>query len=396
MKKIGLAIIALFMFLNILSIPKSANAASASGIDVSVVLHVGDTVNLAAGYPKVNWSVAELNGSATDKAVVTSTGVVTALKPGTVKVIATASDGTTYTGEILITILGDVVEKPTAVLNGTANVYPGGSFDLTYGLRYVAGGIYAQDITLTFDPEKLEFDSAVSLKDKMISVVDISKQTGKVRILAASLGEENANAANGDLIKLHWKVKSAAKPGTAGVQLTNVVVSNGEGVETSLSTENHSEIVIQSTPVNKQALLDLIVQAQDKYDTAVEGTLPGQYKSGSKATLLTAIDAAKTVANSSSSTQPDVDTAVTALTAALQTFADALNPKPPVVPGDQNGDQKVSIGDIALIAAAYGKSDKDADWDLYKDRDISGDGIIDIVDLAAVARIILDDYLASN
>lgn len=396
MKKVGLAIIALFVFLNLISIPKSADAAGATGIDVSVVLKVGDTINLAAGYPKVNWSVTELNGSATDKAAVSNTGVVTALKPGIVKVIATASDGTTYTGEILITILGNVEEKPAAVLNGTATVNPGGSFDLTYGLRYAAGGIYAQDITLTFDSDKLEFDSAVSLKENKISIVDISKQTGKVRILAASLGEENANAANGDLIKLHWKVKANAQPGTAAVQLTNVVVSNGEGVETALNAENHSEIVIQSAPVNKQPLLDLIAQAQTKHDGAVEGTLPGQYKAGSKAALLTAIDAAKAVANSSSSTQANVDAAVTALTTALETFASAVNPDKPSIPGDVNGDEKVSIGDIALVAAAYGKTDKDPDWNEYKSRDINGDGVIDILDLAAVAQIILDEYLATN
>ncbi|NOU98826.1 cohesin domain-containing protein [Paenibacillus planticolens] len=396
MKKVGLAIIALFVFLNLISIPKSADAAGAAGIDVSVVLKVGDTINLAAGYPKVNWSVTELNGSATDKAAVSNTGVVTALKPGIVKVIATASDGTTYTGEILITILGNVEEKPAAVLNGTATVNPGGSFDLTYGLRYVAGGIYAQDITLTFDSDKLEFDSAVSLKENKISVVDISKQTGKVRILAASLGEENANAANGDLIKLHWKVKANAQPGTAAVQLTNVVVSNGEGVETSLNAENHSEIVIQSAPVNKQPLLDLIAQAQTKHDGAVEGTLPGQYKAGSKAALFTAIDAAKAVADSSSSTQANVDAAVTALTTALETFASAVNPDKPSIPGDVNGDEKVSIGDIALVAAAYGKTSNDPDWNEYKSRDINGDGVIDILDLAAVAQIILDEYLAAN
>jgi hypothetical protein len=44
----------------------------------------------------VTWTVTELNGIATDKAVVTSEGVVTAKKPDKVKVIAAVPDGTSY------------------------------------------------------------------------------------------------------------------------------------------------------------------------------------------------------------------------------------------------------------------------------------------------------------
>ncbi|GGI46501.1 hypothetical protein GCM10008018_17410 [Paenibacillus marchantiophytorum] len=388
MRKMGLiAFTVLFLLFNIISLPKSANAATASSIDISVVLHVGDSVQLSAGYPKVAWTVTELNGGVTDKAAVTTEGVVTAKKPGKVKVIATASDGTHYTGEILITIVGEVT-TPAAVLNGAVNVAPGGSFDLIYGLRHVAGGIYAQDITLTFDPERLEFDSAVSLKENAISIVDTSKQPGKVRILAVSLGEDNANAASGDIIKLLWKVKSTAQAGTTTVSLSNVVVSNGSGGETTLNTENNSQIVIQAVSVNKQALLELISKAQGKHDNAVEGTLPSQYKAGSKAVLQSAINAAKAVADSASSSQQQVDAAETALTTALQTFADAVNPH---IPGDQNGDAKVSIGDIAIIAAAYGKSSNDPDWEKVKNCDMNGDGKIDVVDLAAVASIMLKE-----
>ncbi|WP_187274109.1 cohesin domain-containing protein [Paenibacillus sp. N3.4] len=388
MKKIGfVAIIVFCMFLQMISVPKSANAAAAASIDVSVVLHIGDLINLSAGYPSVIWTVTELNGNATDKAAVTSTGVVTALKPGKIKVIAAASDGTNYRGEILITILGEE-EKPSAVLNGTVSVSAGESFDLIYGLSHVAGGIYAQDVTLTYDPAKLEFDSAVSLKDNAVVVVDISKQPGKVRILLATLGEEHANAAYGDLIKLHWKVKPTVQPGPVEILLQHVIVSNGSGVETQLNTKNHSQVVVKAASVNKQLLLDLIAQAQEKINNGVEGTLPGQYKKGAKAVLQGAIDAAKAVADNASSSQQGVDDALSALRAALQAFADSIIPS---MPGDQNGDGKVSIGDIAVIAAAYGKSNKDPDWDQYKNCDINGDGIIDVADLAAVARILLDE-----
>ncbi|MEB4794483.1 dockerin type I domain-containing protein [Paenibacillus chondroitinus] len=54
-----------------------------------------------------------------------------------------------------------------------------------------------------------------------------------------------------------------------------------------------------------------------------------------------------------------------------------------------NGDSKVSIGDLAMVAAAYGKTDADADWNQYKSADINHDKKVDIDDLAAVAAKIL-------
>jgi predicted peptidase len=61
----------------------------------------------------------------------------------------------------------------------------------------------------------------------------------------------------------------------------------------------------------------------------------------------------------------------------------------PVVPGDVNDDDRVSVGDLALFAKAYGKSSDSPDWDQVKKYDINNDGTIDIEDLVALARLIL-------
>jgi hypothetical protein len=74
--------------------------------------------------------------------------------------------------------------------------------------------------------------------------------------------------------------------------------------------------------------------------------------------------------------------AVTTWTTALQTFADSINRR---TPGDQNGDAKVSIGGIAVIAAAFGKSNIDPDWEYYKSCDVKADGTIDVAELAVQA-----------
>ncbi|MFC7680928.1 Ig-like domain-containing protein [Paenibacillus sp. GCM10028914] len=59
-----------------------------------------------------------------------------------------------------------------------------------------------------------------------------------------------------------------------------------------------------------------------------------------------------------------------------------------IVP-DLNNDGKVTIGDLAIVAAAYGKNTDSPDWLQVKKADINKDGKIDIADLAAVATRIL-------
>lgn len=59
-----------------------------------------------------------------------------------------------------------------------------------------------------------------------------------------------------------------------------------------------------------------------------------------------------------------------------------------IVP-DLNNDGKITIGDLAIVAAAYGKDTNSPDWLQVKKADVNKDGKIDIADLAAVAARIL-------
>ncbi len=61
----------------------------------------------------------------------------------------------------------------------------------------------------------------------------------------------------------------------------------------------------------------------------------------------------------------------------------------PGIPGDVNGDSKVSIGDLAIAAANYGRTSQDPNWAAIKACDINNDGKIDILDLAAIAKLIV-------
>ncbi|MED5017656.1 Ig-like domain-containing protein [Paenibacillus chibensis] len=57
---------------------------------------------------------------------------------------------------------------------------------------------------------------------------------------------------------------------------------------------------------------------------------------------------------------------------------------------DVNGDGKISIGDLAIAAAHYGKDSTSPDWEQAKRADVNGDGKVDISDLAAIAKKILE------
>lgn len=60
------------------------------------------------------------------------------------------------------------------------------------------------------------------------------------------------------------------------------------------------------------------------------------------------------------------------------------------IPGDSNHDGKISIGDLAMAAVHYGKNTESSDWAQIKHMDLDKNGIIDIIDLAEVAKKIIE------
>jgi uncharacterized protein YjdB len=78
---------------------------------VNTIKDIGATLQMVAAVLPYNatdksviWSVVRENGAATDAATVSTTGLVTALKAGIVKVVATAADGSGVFGESLLYI----------------------------------------------------------------------------------------------------------------------------------------------------------------------------------------------------------------------------------------------------------------------------------------------------
>ncbi|WP_152391660.1 cohesin domain-containing protein [Paenibacillus guangzhouensis] len=78
------------------------------------------------------------------------------------------------------------------------------------------------------------------------------------------------------------------------------------------------------------------------------------------------------------------------LSAAASTLLAQVIPQIVGKPGDMNNDGKYSIGDLAIIAANYGKTSASPDWSKIAIGDIDHNNVIDIDDLAWVANKILN------
>ncbi|MGO4182910.1 dockerin type I domain-containing protein, partial [Paenibacillus sp. TAF43_2] len=204
---------------------------------------------------------------------------------------------------------------------------------------------------------------------------------GKLRTIATNIG--NTNMTNG-LIRLKFKAVATDNSQIASIRVTQLTVANGAGQEADWAGATHT---VQINKMDKSGLVLLIAEAQSAHDAAIEGVNPGQYPSGARATLQAAIDTAKVVVSTQGVSQADIEEAIKNLHAALQSFNDS---RIKAIDGDYNNDNRVSVGDLAIVASAYGKNDQDSNWNEYRRLDLNGDGKIDIVDISILARKILN------
>lgn len=326
----------------------------------------------------VQWSVYEADGvTATNKAVISSTGLLTAAKNGFVRVIASSTDGTGIKGSKLVALNGQLLGDQQVVsttLTGLGSVNRGASFSTNLGLTFPANTVstivYGVDVTVSYDPAVIEFVDALSLKAGLTSLTVDKDVPGQIRIFGVSTGPSGEISATGDVFKLNWKAKEPATDTTTVIAVTAAVTSDslGELSQAQLSSQNVVVIVIDKT-----ALQAVITIAQTILSNAVEGTQPGQYQVGSKATLQAQITSALAVKSNPTAAQTDVDKAADDLNKAISHFND-----------QQTAGYNFSY--LVLMAGQYGKSAASSDWYTVNKYDVNHDNIIDIFDLIEVAN----------
>ncbi|BFT71081.1 LamG-like jellyroll fold domain-containing protein [Paenibacillus sp. P36] len=203
-----------------------------------------------------------------------------------------------------IKVIAATPQAPYTTLTGSSSVQGGQPLEVAYGVNNVAQQAYAEDITLTYDPNVMEFVSVEPVYPNLSIVRKTNDGTGKIRLITASQGAGHAVTGNAQLLKLTFNSKVTSTAITTFIEVTDTTLGNELGNEFKAL---NSSLSVQVTPI------------------------------------------------------------------------------PAGTPGDLNNDGKVSIGDLGMMAANYGKNTSSPDWASIKHLDFNNDGEIEISDLAFIA-----------
>ncbi|RIX50796.1 DUF1349 domain-containing protein [Paenibacillus nanensis] len=274
-------------------------------------------------------------------------------------------------------------QEPSVMLSGPSQTATGESFDVMVGSSDIADErfetMFAQILTVNFDSSKLALSSAASVKEGFGVLEQKVLEPGKVRIVAA--GQGSGIDANAEWLKLSFMTLEAEEASSTVIRVSDAEAANGSGEELQLRDAEHAVNIRAQADVS--ALLEAIASAEAIYNAAVVGTLPGQYPAAAKTAFGAAIAEAKATAADGDVTGAEVTAAINKLNAAVAAFQAS------VLSGDINNDSRITVGDLGILAAAYGKSSSDPDWARYSKADLNRDGKVDIEDIAMMARWIL-------
>ncbi|WP_438448429.1 carbohydrate-binding protein [Gorillibacterium sp. sgz5001074] len=270
----------------------------------------------------------------------------------------------------------------TADISADSSVKPGSSFTAAVSLDGVTQSVYAQDITLTYDSNVFEYGGASGTNDHIQLLKEDKSTAGKVRLVAANIG--GVDGISTPILNLSFHVKAGVQNTTGSIAVSQAKLGTADGtvVQAALGSKSIFVRAVEQPVVDKTALTTAIASAQSLFNAAVAGTLPGQYPQAAKDAFGTAINAAQAVKDNAGATQSQVDGAVTALNAAVDTFKAAVIKE---ASADLNNDGQVDVGDLAIVAYYYGKDSTGTDWATAKIADLNADNRIDITDLAYVA-----------
>jgi hypothetical protein len=277
-------------------------------------------------------------------------------------------------------ITGEPQGQPAVVLTGGDSVQPGSSFTIGISLNNITDRVYAEVITLNYDPDVFEYVS-ISAADENISIF-AEDHGGILKIAGANL-ENGVTGSSVPIANVVFKVKSGVNNVSSTIAITFAELGLAGGAILEAGMDSKTIMVAASGAVSKDALAAAIAEAQSIYDSAVVGMDNGCYRQSDKDIFLAAITAANAVYDDPEATQAEVDDATDALNAAINAF------KATVIvssTGDINDSSSIDVVDLAIVAYYYGLESGDEGWEQAKAADFNKDGRIDIVDLAFVAN----------
>ncbi|MHC1748924.1 MAG: immunoglobulin-like domain-containing protein [Cellulosilyticaceae bacterium] len=262
---------------------------------------------------------------------------------------------------------GEVVTQMKATIKGVEKTKVNEKFNLTYGIED-AQAVYAQDMTINYDENLVEFVDAQSLVESM-QVLRIDKKANQVRIITASLGESIEGTQ--DLLNISFKMKKATDG--AAISFDKMTVSDGAGVTTSLKKSTHT---VMGEAVSGKELLRLTIDEALELDkNSVQGTADGQYPERAKQVLQAKTKEAQKVYEKAEATTQEISEITSTLQKSIVEFKGLMITE---AKADLNNDGKVTIGDLGMLASQYGMTSKT--------HDVDGDGKISLYELGFIAR----------
>lgn len=341
-----------------------------------------------------------LPGTVTVNVNHSATGIV----PEVRNVVWNAIDPQQYAGPGVFTVEGTIegcVERAIATvtvegtaessvqLKGVAEVQSGSEFVVDADMQNVNAAIYAEDITITYDPQLFTFLGVEGAEGVGIIKPDDETELvpGTLRVIAFNQGGLTGNAS---LLKLRFRAAGAAgQTGQIAVASAKLGVAPEGSIITArgnvlpVSIAGSSTIAVESVSLDTTSLI-LTKLGQNATLTATinpsDATNKNVTWSSSNEDVATVVDGVVTAVGSG--------TAI--ITVTTEDGGKTATCTVTVFIGDLNGNNGIDVGDLAIAAYYYNESSTGENWDEAQIADVNNDGIVDILDLAIIARIILD------
>ncbi|MDQ6417911.1 LamG-like jellyroll fold domain-containing protein [Paenibacillus sp. LHD-117] len=249
------------------------------------------------------------------------------------------------------------------------------------------------DFSVAHDGEAFEVDTSAASMTLQVHLADktaLRERIEQAEQLASSAvpGSAPGQYPQPAIARLNEAIAAAEAVLVENGATAEMVSAAAQSLQAAITAFLQSAIPTTTDPLDKAELNAAIAEAESVYASTKGGNKVGQYPEADRAALRTAVDAAVQSGNTAAS-QSAIDQAAETLRLQLAQYRQKIVT---LVPG-QSG---VTIRDLSIVARYMGTKLGEAGWNEIEKADVLGTEEIDIRTLAAIARMILEDWLEGN
>ncbi|MGO4545336.1 glycosyl hydrolase [Paenibacillus sp. 2TAB23] len=229
---------------------------------------------------------------------------------------------------------------------------------------------------------RLVLPIVIADKAALAAAIDEAQSRLDAAVEGSQAGQYPIGSKSKLFVIINEAVSVKVNAGSTEIEVADALSKLNEATQAFMSSVNPSVPVI----TDKTALDEAIDKAKLSLSAAKPGDKIGQYPAASIAALEQAVQHAQIVRNNPYASQSQVDAEVNGLQASVQNFAGTLVSL-------VRGAARITINDLSIIAKYYGVRSSDPDWQVVQAADLFNKGEIDIQVLAAVAKMIISEWL---